>query len=79
MAANAPTYQIHGGKTGFHTQVWKAEPLQTPDAAGVKLSLTSPDGHEGFPGTLQVEVLYRLTDKTSSGWNTPPRPTSQRT
>ncbi len=63
LAANAPSYQIHGGKTGFHTQVWKAEPLQTPDSAGVRLSLTSPDGHEGFPGALQVEVLYRLTDK----------------
>lgn len=62
LAANAGANQIHGGKTGFHTQVWKAVPLQAPDSAGVRLSLASPDGHEGFPGTLRVEVLYRLAN-----------------
>jgi len=61
-SVNGRGNQIHGGKTGFHTQVWQAEPLQDDDSVGVRLSLTSPDGHEGYPGTVLVEVVYRLTN-----------------
>jgi len=64
LAANSQGNHIHGGRTGFHTQVWEvAEVEQRDNSVGVRLGLTSPDGHEGYPGTLQVQVLYRLTEQ----------------
>jgi aldose 1-epimerase len=49
---------LHGGPGGFHTKLW--EPRQMP--GGVELSLTSPDGDMGFPGTLSASVTYVLDD-----------------
>ena len=64
IAANSQGNHIHGGRTGFHTQVWDVARIEErSDSVGVRLTLTSPDGHEGYPGTLEVEVLYRLTDE----------------
>ncbi len=53
---------IHGGRTGLAWQHWEARPLPGSDAAGVELTHTSPDGHEGYPGTVQLSVTYRLTN-----------------
>src|SRR5215213_11825857 len=64
---NGRTYQLpvnngpnslHGGTEGFDKRVWDAEEL--PGASGVRLSLTSPDGDQGFPARLEVTVTYRL-------------------
>jgi aldose 1-epimerase len=41
--------------------VWEAEPFQHGDTAGVRLSHLSPDGEEGYPGTLVAHVTYTLT------------------
>lgn len=49
---------LHGGKIGFDRHVWDAEPTED----GLKLSLFSPDGEEGFPGNLTVCVTYSLTE-----------------
>lgn len=64
LEANAGKNHIHGGgrTNGFQWQLWQAEPYRTADAAGVKLSLVSPDGQAGYPGTLSVSVLYALTE-----------------
>jgi aldose 1-epimerase len=50
---------LHGGPNGFGRRVWTLAP-QGDDA--VTLSLVSPDGEAGFPGTLQLRVTYRLSD-----------------
>lgn len=64
LTANSQGNHIHGGPTGFHTQVWDVEALEKDEGSvAVRLSLKSPDGHEGYPGTLQVTVVYRLTDR----------------
>ncbi|MHC4179393.1 MAG: aldose epimerase family protein, partial [Planctomycetota bacterium] len=63
LSPNAGGNHIHGGRNGFHTLVWKAEPTRDAEGVGVKLMHTSPDGHEGYPGTLAVEVVYTLTDE----------------
>jgi aldose 1-epimerase len=51
---------LHGGKKGFDKVVWKAEEDPAPDGASVKLTYASPDGEEGYPGTLHVTVRYTL-------------------
>ncbi|NBI46929.1 aldose epimerase family protein [Burkholderia sp. ISTR5] len=59
---NAPN-TLHGGPDSFDSKVWSAKPLDGgKDSAGVELSYVSPDGENGFPGTLTVHVTYRLTD-----------------
>jgi aldose 1-epimerase len=60
LATNNGANHLHGGLKGFDKRVWKAE------AAGsnaVRFSYTSPDGEEGYPGTLTASVTYTLTDK----------------
>jgi aldose 1-epimerase len=52
---------LHGGPVGFDKHVWRAEPFHTDTTCGVVFSRTSPDGEEGFPGTLHVSVTYTLT------------------
>ena len=54
---------LHGGVKGFDKYLWDAEPVQGEDFAGVKLTLISHDGDEGYPGTLTSVVTYKLTDK----------------
>jgi aldose 1-epimerase len=63
LAANNGPNALHGGIIGFNRVVWKAEEVKTPESAGVAFTYTSPDGEEGYPGTLNVKVTYSLTDK----------------
>jgi aldose 1-epimerase len=53
---------LHGGPRGFDKHLWAAELL--PSGDGVVFTMTSPDGDQGFPGTLSVSSGYRLTDNT---------------
>jgi aldose 1-epimerase len=62
LAKNNGENHLHGGRKGFDKYVWKAEVIPT-EAGSLKLSRTSPDGEEGYPGTLKVEVTYTLTEK----------------
>jgi aldose 1-epimerase len=59
---NGPNH-LHGGPRGLHKVLWTAEELQAPAGTGVALAYTSPDGEEGYPGTLDVRVTYTLTDR----------------
>jgi aldose 1-epimerase len=63
LAVNNGPNALHGGLKGFDKVVWKAEPFKTPGTVGVLFSYTSPDGEEGYPGTLQAKVTYSLTDQ----------------
>lgn len=62
LAPNEGPNQLHGGPDGFHLRVWTVlDHGEAPDGGHVTLGLTSPDGDQGFPGTLRAEVTYRLT------------------
>ena len=50
---------LHGGITGFNKKVWSARELKD----GIELTYISPNGEEGFPGTLTTTVRYTLNGK----------------
>jgi aldose 1-epimerase len=56
---NGPN-SLHGGTEGFNTQIWQVTPRSVPDGGSAVLSYTSPDGQDGYPGTLTVQVTYTL-------------------
>ncbi len=61
LATNNGENHLHGGDKGFDKRLWDAETVETDDGAAVRFTRTSPDGEEGYPGTLQVTALYTLT------------------
>lgn len=60
LAKNNGNNHLHGGLQGFNKKLWAAEIVPGEDGA-VKFTYTSPDGEEGYPGNLQVTVIYTLT------------------
>lgn len=54
---------LHGGPKGWHSVVWDTELLKDSKYPAVKFTYVSPDMEEGFPGTMNVEVVYTWTDK----------------
>jgi len=54
---------LHGGKEGFHTRFWNIEAVKDAKFPTLKLSYTSADGEEGYPGKLTTTVFYTLTDE----------------
>ena len=51
---------LHGGPDGWDTKVWEAEPFVEGNVPGLKLTLVSPDGDMGFPGTVTCKVTYKV-------------------
>ena len=59
--AKAPRHcNLHGGPDGWDTKVWTAEPFVEGNVPGLKLTLVSPDGDMGFPGTVKCTVTYKV-------------------
>ena len=54
---------LHGGNVGFNLKLWDATPVEGICEDNLILKYTSPDGEEGYPGTLQVMVTYTWTDE----------------
>ena len=61
LAVNNGPNSLHGGLRGFDKVVWSAHPFQNQEGQGVALDYTSPNGEEGYPGTLKTTVTYTLT------------------
>ncbi|HAM73485.1 MAG TPA: galactose-1-epimerase [Verrucomicrobiales bacterium] len=61
LAANNGPNCLHGGIKGIDKKVWKASEVSGPSGAAVQFTYVSPDGEEGFPGTLSIKVTYTLT------------------
>lgn len=58
LPANDGSSCMHGGTDGFDRRIWQVH----PGDGSATLSMASPDGDNGFPGTLDVSVTYTLTD-----------------
>lgn len=61
LNANDGVNNLHGGKEGFDKKMWKVRTQKNYNSASLIFSRVSPDGEEGFPGNLAVEVTYTLT------------------
>ncbi len=63
LARNDGPNHLHGGVEGFNKKVWTAFPVTREGGnPSLRLSYTSPDGEEGYPGTVQVSVTYTITE-----------------
>jgi aldose 1-epimerase len=60
VSTNEGANHLHGGGKGFDKRIWSAD--FDPAGNSVSFDLVSPDGDEGFPGTLRLTSTYTLTD-----------------
>jgi aldose 1-epimerase len=65
LAKNNGENSLHGGNEGFDKKLWKARTESGEGSQTLVLEYTSPDGEEGYPGTLRTEVRYTLSDDDS--------------
>ncbi|HEY6217407.1 MAG TPA: aldose epimerase family protein, partial [Pyrinomonadaceae bacterium] len=62
LAVNNGENTLHGGLKGFDKVVWTGKEMKTKDGPSVVLTYLSKDGEEGYPGNLNVRVVYTLTN-----------------
>ena len=60
LEANKEYGMLHGGPVGFSYKEWD---VIRRDSRSVQLRLLSPDGDQGFPGNLKVDVLYTMEER----------------
>ena len=60
LEKNEEENQLHGGEKGFHTAVWQAKQISE---SVLELTHFSKHLDQGFPGNLEVKVVYVLTDE----------------
>lgn len=65
LARNNGPNHLHGGRRGFDAHVWTARPAEDVGRWSVGFERTSPDGEEGYPGTLRISAHYTLADDDS--------------
>ena len=61
LLENGNGHQLHGGPEGFDKRLWQAEQATVAGDNALVLTLVSPDGDQGFPGTLTAQATFRLT------------------
>lgn len=65
LATNNGANNHHGGLIGFNKKYWHINPFDSELGEAIQLEYISKDGEEGFPGNLQVVVIYTLTEDNS--------------
>lgn len=65
LTANDGLDHLHGGLKGFDKVLWEAAPFTNGNEAGVRFTYVSPDGEEGYPGTLRATVTYTLAESNA--------------
>jgi len=62
LAADRSGVTLHSGRPSYSAMVWEAQLVKEATRAGVSLSHVSPDGEQGFPGEMHIQVTYTLND-----------------
>lgn len=62
LATNEGVHHLHGGIEGFDKKIWEPSAFVDDSSSNLKLTYHSPDGEEGYPGNLDVTVVYTLTN-----------------
>ncbi len=66
LSCNEPPNHLHGGVHGFDKKLWRATPGNGLEGApALRLAYRSPDGEEGYPGTVDVSITYTVTNDNS--------------
>ncbi len=60
LQANDGPNALHGGPGGFDKKLWQVSPFKSRGNVGAVLRYSSPNGEQGFPGTLDVKITYTL-------------------
>ncbi|MGH9479647.1 MAG: aldose epimerase family protein, partial [Terriglobales bacterium] len=60
LPINNPPNSLHGGTEGFSRKLWTARTLMTPEGPAVEMTMVSPDGDQGYPGTMHVRARFTL-------------------
>jgi aldose 1-epimerase len=60
---NKPPHHLHGGSIGFSRRVWEMFPIKRETEAGATFTLTSEDGDQGFPGTVDISLTVLLSEE----------------
>lgn len=63
LPVNNGKNHLHGGHDGYHKVLWQALPFSEGDSVGLTLTHRSLDGEQGYPGTLDVTVIYELNSR----------------
>lgn len=63
LAVNNGPNHLHGGMQGFDKVLWNVQAVPDVDKAAIRLTYTSKDMEEGYPGNLEVVVDYELNNK----------------
>jgi aldose 1-epimerase len=62
LNANEKPDHLHGGVKGWDKHVWTAAAGETPNGPAITFTYVSPDGDEGYPGTVTAKTTYTLTN-----------------
>jgi len=65
LPINNPPNSLHGGDRGFDKHNWATTTFNRGGDVGLVMTYTSPDGDQGYPGTLSTQVTYTLTRNNS--------------
>lgn len=62
LGCNNGRHHLHGGERGFDKVLWQVQPCERDGSCGLRLAYRSRDGEQGYPGNLDVTVIYELND-----------------
>jgi aldose 1-epimerase len=63
VTKNENSNHLHGGHKGFSHVFWDTQAIKKEDSVSIEFFYRSPDGEEGYPGNLEMKMVYTLDDE----------------